>query len=96
MSIMCVNFRRPDQLADKTATTIAKDLEHKKFEKATNRIIKELLNAKKHLREEVRKALDDDVKKQSLEEIEDYKHRRELQIIEINVYNNSEVPVIPG
>lgn len=65
--------------------TIRKDLEHKKLEKATSKMIKEMVKARQHLQEKVHKVLDEDLKKKALDELEDYKRRRALQLEEIEV-----------
>lgn len=49
-------------------------------------MIREMLDARKHIDEEVKKVLEEDMKKQTMDEIADYKHRRELQIAEMEVF----------
>ena len=65
--------------------TIKKDIENRNAERARDKMIREMIAARQHLRDEVKQVLDEAELKQSQEEFEEYKKRRELQLAEINV-----------
>eukprot|EP01038_Epipyxis_sp_PR26KG_P004244 gene4244-6023_t len=71
-----------DSLPNKVSTTIKKDLENKKGVRERTRIVKELIEAKKHLREEVKVAVDNAKKTSADEEFRLYAMRRDAQIAE--------------
>ena len=66
-------------------STIIQERQQRKADRATTKMIQEMLNARKHLDEEVKKVLDEDIQHQATVEIEDYKRRRDLQIQEMEV-----------
>ncbi len=69
---------------------MAKELAHKKATKEQDRIIRELLNAKKHLRDEVKAVLQTAEAEQIENQFKDYHKRRDAQLAELTV-NNREI-----
>lgn len=62
-----------------------RELAHRKAAKKQDRIIRELLTAKKHLRNEVREVLHAAKADQVESQFQDYHRRRGLQLAELNV-----------
>ena len=68
--------------------TIKKEVANRDAERARDKMIREMIAARQHLRDEEKKVLDEAQENQTREELEEYKRRRDLQLAEINVFNH--------
>ena len=80
-----VLFRALADLKDSAVESMQKELTHKKAMREQDRIIRELLNAKKHLRDEVKAVLKTAEAEQVEAQFKEYHKRRDAQLAELTV-----------
>lgn len=64
---------------------MVKELAHKKAEKEQDKIIREMLKARKHLRDEVKAVVEESNAKERDAEFQDFHKRHDMRLAEINV-----------
>ncbi len=84
LNVVFVN-RALENLKESADETRIKELAYKKQQRKQDRIIRELLNAKKHLRDEVNVIKADAQNAMIEKQFKEYHVRRDLQLAELNV-----------
>ena len=85
MNNFVVFNRALDDLNATSAQNMVKELAHKKAEKEQDKMIREMLKARKHLRDEVKAVIDESNAKERDAEFQDFHRRHDLRLAEINV-----------